>query len=58
MTFERWMQEVNELCLGTYAISIYDITGMECEFAFEDGQSPDEFMSELVLATEVGSERQ
>lgn len=25
MTFQKWMQEVNEICLSTYLMSIYDL---------------------------------
>ena len=48
MTFQRWMQEVNEICLGTYLMSIYDLPDMPFYDAYEGGQSPEEFMSEVI----------
>ena len=48
MTFQRWMQEVNEICLGTYLMSIYDLPDMDFYDAFESGQTPDEFMAETI----------
>lgn len=47
MTFQRWMQEVNEICINTYAVSIYDMPGLDFYFAFESGQSPAEFFEEM-----------
>lgn len=48
MTFDNWMQQVNEICIGTYAMSIYDLPDMEFYYAYEGGQSPEEFMSEVL----------
>ena len=48
MTFQRWMQEVDEICLGKYLMSIYDLPDMDFCSAYEDGQSPDEFMAEKI----------
>lgn len=48
MTFQRWMQEVNEICLGTYLMSIYDLPDMPFFDAFEEGKSPEEFMAEMI----------
>ena len=48
MTFQRWMQEVNEICLGAYLMSIFDLPDMPFYDAYEDGQSPESFMSETI----------
>ena len=48
MTFERWMQEVNELCLCTFIVSIFDLPDMPFFDAFESGQTPEEFMTETI----------
>lgn len=48
MNFQRWMQEVNELCLGSYFMSIYDLPDMPFYDAYEAGQSPNEFMDEMI----------
>ena len=48
MTFQRWMQEVNEICLNSYLMSIYDLPDMPFYDAYESGQTPDEFMSESI----------
>lgn len=48
MTFQRWMQEVNEICLGTYLMSIYDLPDMPFFDAYESGQTPDEFFEETI----------
>ena len=48
MTFQRWMQEVNEICLNTYLMSIYDLPDMQFYDAYESGQTPEEFMAETI----------
>jgi len=48
MTFQRWMQEVDEICLGNYLMSIYDLPDMPFYDAYESGQSPEEFMAETI----------
>lgn len=48
MTFQRWMQEVNEICLNSFLMSIYDLPDMPFFDAFESGQSPEEFMEEAI----------
>ena len=48
MTFQRWMQEVDELCLGEYLMSIYDLPDMSFYDAYEGGQSPEDFMAETI----------
>lgn len=48
MSFQSWMQEVDEICLGTYLMSIYDLPDMEFQEAFESGQSPEEFIAETI----------
>lgn len=48
MTFQRWMQEVNEICLNSYLMSIYDLPDMPFYDAFESGQTPEEFMSDMI----------
>ena len=48
MSFQRWMQEVDEICLGTYLMSIYDLPDMAFHDAYEAGQSPEAFMSETI----------
>lgn len=56
MTFQKWMQEVDDICLRTYAMSIYDLPDMEFYCAFEDGQMPDDFMSEMIPDVEALAE--
>jgi hypothetical protein len=48
MSFQRWMQEVDELCLGEFLTSIYDLPDMNFLDAYEDGLSPEEFMVETI----------
>ncbi len=48
MSFQRWMQEVDEICLSTYLMSIYDLADMAFHEAYAAGQSPDEFMAETI----------
>lgn len=48
MTFQRWMQEVDEICLGTYLMSIHDLPDMCFYDAYESGQTPEEFMTETI----------
>ena len=48
MTFQRWMQEVDEICLGEYLMSIYDLPDMAFHDAYDDGQTPEEFMDEVI----------
>ncbi|MBI5706466.1 MAG: hypothetical protein HZC36_05695 [Armatimonadetes bacterium] len=48
MTFQRWMQEVNEICMNSYLMSIYDLPDMPFYDAFESGQTPEEFMSDMI----------
>ena len=48
MTFQRWMQEVDEICLGNYLMSIYDLPDMPFFDAYEGGQTPEEFMAETI----------
>jgi len=48
MTFQKWMQEVNEICLSTYLMSIYDLPDMPFYDAFENGQTPDDFIQEVI----------
>lgn len=48
MTFQRWLQEVNEICLNSYLMSIYDLPDMPFYDAFESGQTPEEFMADMI----------
>lgn len=48
MTFQRWMQEVNELCMGSFLMSIYDLPDMPFYDAFESGQTPESFLDEVL----------
>lgn len=48
MNFQRWMQEVDEICLSTYAVSINDLPDMDFYYAYEDGQAPSEFIAEMI----------
>jgi hypothetical protein len=48
MSFERWMQEVDGLCISEYLISIYDLPDMDFYDAYENGQTPEEFMAETI----------
>lgn len=46
VNFEQWMKEVNDLCLAQYCLSIHDLPDMLFRDAYDDGQTPEEFMSE------------
>lgn len=46
MSFERWMEEVNRLCLSTFGLSIHDLPDMCFRDAFDCNVSPEEFMQE------------
>lgn len=48
MTFQKWMQEVNEICLSAYLMSIYDLPDMPFYDAYEDGRTPEEFMADTI----------
>lgn len=48
MRFQRWMQEVDEICLSTYLMSIYDLPDMAFDDAYEAGQTPEEFLAETI----------
>jgi hypothetical protein len=48
LTFQRWMQEVDGLCIGEYLLSIYDLPDMNFYDAYESGQTPEEFMNEAI----------
>lgn len=48
MTFQQWMQEVDSLCIGEYLLSIYDLPDMNFHDAYADGESPEEFMAEVL----------
>jgi hypothetical protein len=48
MTYQRWMQEVDEICLGEYLTSIFDLPDMEFLDAYHSGQSPEQFMAETI----------
>lgn len=43
MTFEQWMREVDDLCFGTWGMSIHDLPDMCFRDAFDDGVSALEF---------------
>lgn len=42
------MQEVDEICLSTYLMSIYDLPDMAFDDAYEAGQTPEEFLAETI----------
>ena len=46
MIFREWMQEVNDLCMVEYCLSIYDLPDMPFYDAYDSGQTPEEFMAE------------
>ena len=48
MSFQRWMQEVDGLCLGEFLMSIYDLPDMNFWDAFDAGQTPEEFIAETI----------
>lgn len=48
MTFQAWMSEVNDLCLVSYAISVYDLPDMPFHDAFDAGQAPEEFLGDAI----------
>ncbi len=48
MTFRAWMDDVDQICLLTYGMSIYDLPDMAYYDAFDSGQSPEEFMLDTI----------
>jgi hypothetical protein len=48
MTFEQWMNDVDELCRSEFIMSIYDLPDMPFRDAFDDGLTPGEFMAEAL----------
>lgn len=46
MIFRQWMEQVNDLCLVEYSMSIYDLPDMCFYDAYDSGQTPEEFMAE------------
>lgn len=48
LTFQKWMQEIDEICLEEYLMSIYDLPDMNFMDAYEDGMSPEAFMAEMI----------
>ena len=46
MIFRHWMEQVNDLCMVEYSMSIYDLPDMPFYDAYESGQTPEEFMAE------------
>lgn len=48
MTFQRWMQEVDELCLGEFLMSIYDLPDMNFWDAYESSMTPEQFIAETI----------
>ncbi|MBV6459406.1 MAG: hypothetical protein HONBIEJF_02554 [Fimbriimonadaceae bacterium] len=48
MTFQKWMQEVNEICVSTHLMSIYDLPDMPFYDAYGIGQTPEEFMADMI----------
>lgn len=47
-SFEKWMDEVDNLCLSEYGISIHDLPDMEFRDCFDCGQSPRTFFEENI----------
>lgn len=48
MTFQAWIGEVNDLCLLSYGMSIYDLPDMQFCDAHHSGQTPEEFIAEQI----------
>lgn len=48
MTFERWMLTLDGLCRIEYGLSIHDLPDMSFRDAFDDGQTPSDFMEEYL----------
>jgi hypothetical protein len=48
MTFQRWMQEVDDICIIRYLMSVNDLPDMPFYDAFSDGLSPDEFIEQAI----------
>lgn len=48
MNFQRWMQEVDEICLSTYLTSIYELPDLDFILAYESEQTPREFIKETI----------
>jgi len=42
--FDKWMEEVDDLCYSEFGMSIHDLPDMNFASYFEDGCSPTEFM--------------
>jgi len=43
--FSEWMGEIDSICWRKFGLSIHDLPDMCFRDAFEDGVSPEEFMS-------------
>ncbi|HVT12616.1 MAG TPA: hypothetical protein VHE55_10130 [Fimbriimonadaceae bacterium] len=48
MNFQRWMQEVDDICMHTYSLSIHDLPDMPFYDAYKSGQTPEEFIGEAI----------
>lgn len=46
MTFDRWMIELDDLCLAEFSLSIHDLPDMCLWDAYSDGPTPKEFMAD------------
>jgi hypothetical protein len=46
MSFDDWMERVNDVCEGDFGISIHDLPDMCFRDAFECGMSAEQFMAE------------
>ncbi len=46
--FEQWMDEVDNLCMSEYGMSIHDLPDMEFYDSFDCGMSPRTFFEENI----------
>ena len=46
MSFESWMNDVDQLVLKATKMSIHDLPDMAFRDAFDDGATPEEFVEE------------
>ena len=48
MTFQAWMRDVDDVCMHTFCMSIYDLPDLMFYDAYESGQTPEEFIAETI----------
>ena len=48
LTFQRWMQDVDDLCIREFLLSIYDLPDMPFYDSYKSEMTPEEFMAEAI----------